>query len=77
MSNGAQNCAAEICCRPGSPQQREALIKEIAHDRPDWSAQQCADTADYLNEHWDLAKKGTLRPLKEWIAELARDVAAH
>jgi hypothetical protein len=71
MSNGAQCCALEICCAPGSPKQRQALITEIMHGlqcTPD----EAAKLADFINKEWDLAPKGTLTAFKAAIAQLVR-----
>lgn len=74
MSNGAQNCALEICCPPlanGDPSEDaiDALAKELAHEglAPEY-ARICAPVVLKL---FDLAPRGTLQKFKALTAKLA------
>ena len=84
--NGRANCILEICCEPGSAQQRAALTDEILHSK-------CLDLANgagglaskldrdvvaesvatWIAETFDLAPKGSLVQFKQTIARLARE----
>lgn len=70
MANGEWNCAALICCPPASRAAIAATAKilKAAGCDPD-AADKCAP---YIQSEFDLAKKGTLQPLKDWVAQEAR-----
>lgn len=65
------NCLLGVCCPPDSAQQLETATKffmeyaGLAHGH-------AADAAACMLKHFDLAEKGTLQPLKDSIARLAR-----
>lgn len=73
MGNPLYNCAALICCPPESRAAIEATAKIlIEHGCPEKVAY---EAAPYVQEAFDVAKKGTLQPLKDWIVEEARGPA--
>lgn len=64
------NCVLAVCCPPFSQGQREALAKFLIGKGIDANvAEQCASV---VIESFDLAPSGTLQPLKDAIATLAR-----
>lgn len=70
MSNGEFNCAALICCPPESKAANAATAKILKDAGCDPDA---ADkSAPYVQKCFDLAKKGTLQPFKDWVAKEAR-----
>lgn len=76
MSNGEVNCILQVCCPAGSVQAVDALAAHLA------GAIGCAEAearpyAQCVIEHFDLAEKGTLAPLKASIARLARGPRSH
>ncbi len=71
MSNGSEACCAlGICCPPASLQQKTALAKILTDNA---AAPLTAESAAAcLLEHFDLAPTGTLRPLIDAVAMMAR-----
>jgi hypothetical protein len=74
MSNGAQNCALEICCPPladGTPSEKavDALMKELIHEG--LSAEYAKTCAPVMLKLFDLAPRGTLQKFKAITAKLA------
>lgn len=71
MSNGSEACCAlGICCPPASVQQRNALAKILTDNA---AVPFTAETAAAcLLEHFDLAPTGTLQPLIDAVAAMAR-----
>lgn len=70
MGDPTLNCAALICCPPASKRAELAtaqVLKDAGCD-PE-VADKCAP---YVQASFDLAKKGTLQPFKDWVAEEAR-----
>ena len=70
-------CILAVCCPGGSDRQRQALstaLEAIAQDHPDGVGARTIERAyaDWILDHFDLAPKGTLDPLKEEIARLAK-----
>lgn len=77
MSNGAEACCAlGICCPPASQRRVEALAK-ILNDTAsmDGGKLDPMDAAACVLEHFDLATKGTLQPLIDDVAKMARHTA--
>lgn len=88
--NGRANCILEICCAPGSAEQRAALTDEIL-------ASKCLDLSNgggglssrldkdvvaesvalWISETFDLAPKGSLVAFKKEVARLAREPRGH
>lgn len=73
MSNGAQCCALEICCPPGSARQKTALATMIRDEYPQVPMQYAEQAAEWILKHFDLAPHGTLSGLKQAIAKIARE----
>lgn len=73
MSNGAQCCALEICCPPGSAKQAKALAKMIREDYPAVPQQYAEQAAEWILKNFDLAPAGTLGEFKKSIAKIARE----
>lgn len=73
MSNGHANCILGVCCPPGSAQQKQALVGEIIGKVPTINREHADVIATWLLENFDLAPVGTLQPLKDAIAKLARE----
>lgn len=70
MSNGGRPCCLlGVCC--AAVERRGEFVKELVHDL-DHTEAQAAAVADWILEHFDLAPKGTLQPLVDAIADLAR-----
>jgi len=68
VSNGAQNCALEICCPPGSREAVLALTKLMVKDGLDKEyAEPCAT---WILRHFDLAERGTLKELKASVVRV-------
>ena len=58
MSNGHVCCLLGVCCPPGSAAQRQAFVKELAHDgieSPD-----AEKIGAWVLDNFDLAPKGSL-----------------
>lgn len=56
MSNGDDVivcCLLGLCCPAGSARQREAAVKMIRHQRPNWSKDRCERAADKLLEKFN------------------------
>ncbi len=69
MSNGSANCLLEVCC--DTPRAQKKLSEKFAGMGV---SKEYADVcAAYIYEHFDLAERGTLGPLKQSIAKLARE----
>ena len=62
------NCAMRICCEAARAQQ--ALTKMMVEYGVDANAAESC--AKFIDTYFDLAEKGTLQPLKDSIARLAR-----
>lgn len=73
MSNGAQCCAMEICCPPGSAKQKKALATMIREEYPMVPQQYAEQAAEWMLNKFDLAPHGTLSGFKAAIAKLARE----
>lgn len=70
-------CILAVCCPGGSDRQREALATALEgayQDHPDGIGARSVyrQHADWILDHFDLAPKGTLDPLKGEIARLAK-----
>lgn len=70
MGNPTFNCAALICCPPGSQSAEEATAQILKDAGCEPKA--ADEAAPYVQKCFDLAKKGTLQPFKDWVAEEAR-----
>jgi len=70
MGDPIFNCAALICCPPESRAAIEATAKMLVAAGCDQKAAE--EAAPYVQKCFDLAKKGTLQPFKDWVAEEAR-----
>ena len=76
--DGRANCILEICCAPGSANQRAALAIEIENaglvhaDRELVPNDQAHAIAAWIADTFDLAPKGSLVAFKREIARLAR-----
>jgi hypothetical protein len=62
------NCLLSICCPPA--RQAEVMAKFLITNGVDANAAESC--AKVLGEHFDLAPKGTLQPLIQAVARLAR-----
>lgn len=70
-------CILAVCCPPGSDRQRTALAEGLGSANLDAQGgigerSQERLHADWILDRFDLAPKGTLDPLKESIARLAK-----
>lgn len=73
MGNPTLNCAGLICCTPGS---KNAIVATAQALKDQGCDPDVADkAAPYIQQAFDLAKKGTLQPFKDWVAEEARGEA--
>jgi len=71
MSNGSEACCAlGICCPPASAE-RVAALATIITDNANGPVT-AASAAACLLEHFDLAPVGTLQPLIDQIAAMAK-----
>lgn len=70
MGDPILNCAGLICCPPGSERAVAATARMLKDAGCDPKA--ADEAAPYVQKCFDLAKKGTLQPLKDWVAEEAR-----
>lgn len=77
MSNGAQNCALEICCAPGSAEAVKALASLIVKDYPQVPELYAEQAAAWILKHFDLAERGTLAPLKASIVKVWQQKDPH
>lgn len=69
MSNGEVCCLLQICCPPD--QQTAQLSSHLEKDTG--CPKEYADAvASYMTERFDFAPRGTLQPLIDKIAEMAR-----
>ncbi len=75
MSNGAECCAIGVCCPPDSQSRVDALAKIINDTAASDGRMTAEDAAACVLEHFDLANKGTLQPLLDDIAKMARHAA--
>jgi hypothetical protein len=73
MGDPIYNCAALICCPPESAR-AEAATAQILIDAG-CEKKAAEEAAPYIQKCFDLAKKGTLQPLKDWVADEARGQA--
>lgn len=64
------NCILGVCCPPQSDRQHRALVKFLIEKGVDEDAAYKAASA--IQAEFDLAPHGTLRPLKDAIARVAR-----
>jgi len=70
-------CILAVCCPGGSDRQRQALadaLEMASLDEPNGIGARSIERryADWVLDHFDLAPKGTLDPLKEEIARMAK-----
>lgn len=70
-------CILAVCCPPGSDRQRAALAEALDGAQLDAEGgigerSKARIHADWIIDHFDLAPKGTLDPLKEQIARMAK-----
>lgn len=70
-------CILAVCCPGGSDRQRQALADALEGAQLDAEGgigERSRERvyADWVLDHFDLAPKGTLDPLKEQIARLAK-----
>jgi len=70
MSNGSANCLLEVCCPPAAAQKKMAEKLTTDLNISQEYAEKCAA---WVYQHFDLAERGTLAPLKQSIAKLARE----
>lgn len=70
MGDPIYNCAALICCPPFSARAEKATAEILTQAGCDPDV--ATKAAPYVQKCFDLAKKGTLQPLKDWIADEAR-----
>jgi|GEM_PF-2759994 len=75
MSNGAQNCALEICCPPGSLEAQKALVTLMVRDGIE--RKYAEDCATWILRHYDLAERGTLKELKASIVRVWQEKDPH
>lgn len=73
MGDPIYNCAALICCPPFSKSAEKATAEALVANGCDPDV--AAKAAPHVQACFDLAKKGTLQPLKDWIADEARGAA--
>ena len=80
MDDPVLNCVLSVCCDAANA---EDAFATALHDGlqlgsgsgaapMDLTPRQCTAVACWVYEHFDLAEKGTLKPLKDSIARLAR-----
>jgi len=83
MSNGNDedtraNCILEICCAPGSIEQKKALADELLEagalelEAGALPRERASNLAVWILERYDLAPKGSLSAFKKAIARHAR-----
>ncbi len=77
MSNGAQNCALEICCPPGSRDAVMALAKMIREDYPEVPQKYAEQAADWILKKFDLAERGTLAAFKASVVKVWQQKDPH
>jgi len=70
-------CILGVCCPAGSDRQRQALadaLETIQLDEPNGLAARSLyrQHADWILDHFDLAPKGTLDPLKEQLVRMVK-----
>lgn len=69
-------CILAVCCPGGSDRQREALAEALdaayREDPNGVDRTTARQHADWILDHFDLAPKGTLDPLKQEVARLAK-----
>lgn len=65
MSNGdtQANCILDLCCE--GEEGCKALAKKMHDEFPFLSESQSYTLATWFKDHYDLAEKGTLKPLKD------------
>lgn len=71
MGDPVLNCILAVCCPPFSSEQHEALARQLIMDGV-CGEREAAKVSAWLLKKYDLAEVGTLQPLKESIARLAR-----
>ena len=72
MSNGEVCCILGVCCPPDSPEQLNALAKEIGKVT-NWPEIDAVNVAKFMLDTFDLAPKGSLAGFVEEIARMARN----
>jgi hypothetical protein len=69
MSNGEVCCILQVCCPPAEAE--DALARELV-EHADMSEAEAQKAAKHMIKEYDLAAPGTLKPLKDSIAKIAR-----
>ncbi len=69
MSNGEVCCILSICCPPA--QVRPKLVSEL-QKVSGYDADGCGKIADFLLTRFDFAPKGTVQPLIDSVAAMAK-----
>lgn len=64
------NCVLEICC--ATPEQQHAALTRFLVEYCGTPQPHAEKAATELQEHFDFAEKGTLKPFKDSVARLAR-----
>lgn len=77
--NGEACCILQICCPPEKAEDNFAValyeglqVGSGSGATMEINKRHCVAVARWVFEHFDLAEKGTLQPLKDSIARLAR-----
>ena len=71
MAEAAECCILGICCDPTLP--RQALADQLDAEIPGLNAQKSMEIATFILAHYDLAPKGLLSPLLDYVAAEARE----